>query len=167
MKSHPFDRLPLPNGGTFIFTPCPGTQSESLNESLSTLKNAGASAVITMLSDEELAYLNVPLLGEGVTTQGMGWFQLPVVDDCAPEAAFFRAYAQHKTALLSLVNQASTLVIHCRSGTGRTGLMAAMLLLDSGMAWKDVKPLIQSVRPKALTLEPHLDFLQQRYGISD
>lgn len=163
MSSHPFDILPLPNGSTFIFTPCPGTKTENLSDSLRTLRKAGADAVVTMLPDTEIKALDVASLGQETETFGMQWFQLPVEDDGAPEEAFEAAFTQAKASLLALIEEKTTIAIHCKGGSGRTGLMAAILLLESGMLWDDVKTLVQSIRPNALTLPVHLEFLQKHY----
>ncbi|WP_163369330.1 dual specificity protein phosphatase family protein [Endozoicomonas acroporae] len=163
MPNHPFDILPLPNGSTFIFTPCPGTKVQNLADSLSTLKKAGADAVVTMLPDTEITILDVARLGQETENAGMQWFQLPVEDDCAPEAVFTVAFQQAKDSLLALIAKKATIAIHCKGGSGRTGLMAAVLLLESGMQWNDVKTLVQSIRPNALTLPVHLEYLQKHY----
>lgn len=165
MSHHPFDILPLPNGSTFIFTPCPGTKSENLSDSLSTLKKAGADAVVTMLPNTEITILDVASLGQETEHAGMQWFQLPVEDDCAPEEIFEIAFKQAKDSLLALIEKKATIAIHCKGGSGRTGLMAAALLLESGMQWDDVKALVQSIRPNALTLPVHLGYLQKRYAL--
>ena len=97
---------------------------------------------------------------------GLAWFQLPVEDDCAPEAPFAAAFASHKTALLARLAAGQTLAIHCRGGSGRTGLMAAILLLEAGYAPTQVKSLVQGLRPKALTLTPHVHYLNSHYSFA-
>ena len=97
---------------------------------------------------------------------GAAWFQLPVEDDCAPEAPFAAAFANHKADLLARLAAGQTLAIHCRGGSGRTGLMAAILLLESGYAPTKVKSLVQGLRPKALTLAPHVDYLNSHYSFA-
>ncbi|EAR08072.1 tyrosine-protein phosphatase [Reinekea blandensis] len=161
--THPFDTLPLPTGGAFVFTPCPGTRGEALPDALSRLKHTGASTLITMLSNEELDHLGVPDLGKVAADEGFHWVQLPIEDDCAPEAPFEQAFAQHGEALLQRLTAGETLVIHCRGGTGRTGLMAAILLLNAGMDGAEVQSRIQSVRPKALTIDTQTTWLKARY----
>lgn len=163
--THPFDVLALDNGASFIFTPCPGTQDAPLAESVATLKAQQADAVISLLSDHELDELGVPELGQQITAQGMAWYQLPIEDFQAPEQAFFDAFLPVKAELLARIEEQQTIVIHCRGGSGRTGLVAAMLLLEGGQPWSKVKPLIQGIRPKALTLEPHVNFFIQQYSI--
>lgn len=161
--AHPYDTLALKHGARFIFTPCPGTKEADLTSSVSTLKEAGASAVISMLSDTEIGMLEVSELGTTIQTQGLAWYQLPVEDDEAPSAAFMNTFAQVKAELITRIEAGETIAIHCRGGSGRTGLMAAVLLLEAGESWDDVKSLIQSIRPKALTLPPHVNFLKQTY----
>lgn len=162
---HPFDILELNNGARFIFTPCPGTKNTSLSDALNTLVEAGADAVITMLSDEELEALSLPNFSTEVAQKNIDWFQLPIEDDCAPSQPFEHAWNTSKDALLALVKNKKTLVIHCRGGTGRTGLMAAILLFEAGEQWPTIKAQIQSVRPKALTLSAHTDYLKKHYSI--
>ena len=54
--SHPYDLLGIPGiPGKLIFTPCPGTKDTSLEVALVALKQAGASAVITLMPQNELA----------------------------------------------------------------------------------------------------------------
>lgn len=165
-NTHPLTVLPLPNGGAFVFSPCPGTKGLDLIGSIKQIQAESIDAVISMLPDHELDYLNVSELGKLVEEAGMQWFQLPIEDDCAPEAPFHDAFTPHKNTLLSLVNSNKKILIHCRGGTGRTGLLAAILLLESGLEWPEVKSLIQSVRPKSLTLTPHLQYLKQAYQLN-
>ena len=163
--THPYYFVSLPSGGQFIFTPCPGTKGEALFPSLERLKKAGAVGVITMLSDEELKLLEVEEFSQVCHSLGLKWYQLPVEDDCEPEEPFEQAFVAQKSTLAAHLTAGETMVIHCRGGTGRTGLMAAILLLEQGHAWSTVKSAIQSVRPGALTLQPHLDYLDKHYSI--
>jgi len=164
---HPFDILTLDNGARLIFTPCPGTKEASLHVSLKTLREAGADAVVTMMPDAELNQFNANALPAECEALGLAWFQLPVEDDCAPEMPFAGAFANHKAELLSRLAVGQTLAIHCRGGSGRTGLMAAILLLEAGYAPTQVKTLVQGLRPKALTLTPHVNYLHKHYSFAD
>ena len=165
MANHPFDTLALPSGASFIFTPCPGTKETTINSALDTLKEAGADAVVTLLPDTEIDALEVSGLGDEVEQRGLTWFQLPIEDDEEPGEAFKQAWEEQKATLFDLFNRGKTLAIHCRGGSGRTGLMAAILLLESGEKWADVQSRIQSVRPKALTHPAHISYLKKHYSI--
>ena len=165
MQSHPFDYLTLKSGARFIFTPCPGTKGTSISEALETLKDAGATAIITILSSDEIEVLSVSSLGKEVTDKNIKWYQLPIEDDCEPGEAFKEAWALSKDKLLVLLQNKETIAIHCRGGSGRTGLMAAILLLETGESWEDVKRQIQSIRTKALTHPAHINYLKKHYSI--
>lgn len=160
---HPFSELTIENRIKYIFTPCPGTKGEQLAMSITTLKAAGAEVVVSLLSDAEISALGVTDLGEEIIRQGMVWYQLPIEDDCAPDKKFMKAFTSIKPALLRHINRGDAIAIHCRGGSGRTGLMAAILLLECGFKWADVQAQIQSLRPQALTLPAHLDFIHSHY----
>jgi len=160
---HPFDILEVSNGAKFIFTPCPGTKDTSIQQAFDDLIRAGADAVITVLPNSELERLSLRTFCEKAAAQPFKWFQLPIEDDSEPDQRFETAWLEAKDALIDLVRSNKTIAIHCRGGSGRTGLMAAILLLESGESWDTVKPLIQSIRPKALTLDPHLSYLRHRH----
>ncbi|MCL6417251.1 protein phosphatase [Aestuariirhabdus sp. Z084] len=162
---HPFDILELNNGAKFIFTPCPGTKDTSISDAFNTLVEAGADAVITLLSDDELTALSVPTFSHEAAQKSFEWFQLPIEDDCEPEQPFQQAWTVAEEALLALVNDKKTIAIHCRGGSGRTGLMAAILLFESGEQWPNIQAQIQSIRPKALTHPAHISYLQKHYSI--
>lgn len=84
--SHPYSLKSLPHApGVLIFTPCPGTQTSALAESLDTLKQAGAVALVTLMSDAELQENGVAQLGIAAKQHGLEWFQLPIEDDQAPD----------------------------------------------------------------------------------
>ncbi|AOV09932.1 TPA: tyrosine-protein phosphatase [Klebsiella michiganensis] len=161
---HPFDILTLDNGARLIFTPCPGTRGVSLADSLKSLKEAGAQAVITMMTLAELSENQADALPSLCADLHMDWFHLPVQDSCAPEEPFEQAFAREKKSLLALVRSGGTLVIHCHGGSGRTGMMAAVLMLESGYQPAQVKKQVQLIRPKSLTSPVQVNYLCKRYG---
>jgi protein-tyrosine phosphatase len=151
---HPFDILPL-NSGQLIFTPCPGTKDASLNDSLAQLKAAGAAAVITLMPTPELAQNKVGSIGAICNELGLQWFQLPIEDDCAPQQPFEQAFAAHKVAILALLHNGKTVAIHCKGGSGRTGLIAAILMTAQGYSKAEATAQVQQLRPKALCHQVH------------
>ncbi|MDU1953271.1 MULTISPECIES: tyrosine-protein phosphatase [Enterobacteriaceae] len=161
---HPFDILTLDNGAKLIFTPCPGTKGVSIVDSLKSLKEAGAQTVITMMTMAEMTEKQVDTLPSLCAEHRMDWYHLPVEDSCAPEEPFAQAFAQQKDILLGLVESGATMVIHCHGGSGRTGMMAAILMLELGYAPAQVKSQIQLIRPKSLTSPVQVNYLIKQYA---
>lgn len=120
--------------------------------------------MVTMMTQHDLVEHqadSIPVLCEEL---GMAWYHLPIEDGCAPEEPFVQAFAVHKTALLNAVKAGATIVIHCHGGSGRTGLMAAILMLELGYASTQVKTQIQQIRPKALTSPVQVNYLIEQYA---
>ncbi len=164
--SHPFDRLSLeptsPAG--LLFTPCPGTKGTSLPEALATLKQAGADALITLMPAAELATHQAQALAESCETAELAWFHCPIEDDHAPKADFATAWQSAGPMVHQLLDEGKTVAIHCKGGSGRTGLMAAQILLERGQSKAAVKSAVQALRPYALTLEPHVQYFDNFKG---
>ncbi|ESP92227.1 MULTISPECIES: dual specificity protein phosphatase family protein [Pseudoalteromonas] len=150
MQTHPFDKLALNNGGTFIFTPCPGTKEVPLIEAVEQLKCASVQAVVTLMYDNEMeknGAQGLPLACEKLALQ---WFQLPLPDDDAPNQDFTDAFNTHVNAILSIVEQKGTVAVHCKGGSGRTGLVIALLMKRLGYDHQAIIEQVQLLRPKAL-----------------
>lgn len=162
--SHPYSMRSLPHApGALIFTPCPGTQATSLAESLDTLKQAGAVALVTLMSDAELQEHGAGQLGVEARNHGLEWFQLPIEDDQAPDEAFETLFGQIRHQLDAVLASNKALAIHCKGGSGRTGLFAARLLIESGMPRCEAIKWVQELRPLSIQKPVHIDYIN-RFG---
>jgi protein-tyrosine phosphatase len=150
VTTHPFDRLPLAAGGALLFTPCPGTKDVDLATALDQLRQTGAAAVITLMPEDEMARFGADTLPTACAQRGLTWFHLPVEDDAAPAAPFETRWSAQRQAVHRLLDGNATVAIHCRGGSGRTGLMAAILLLERGHDLDQAVAMVQGLRPNAL-----------------
>ena len=155
---HPFDTLTIENGAKIIFTPCPGTKEENLESSVTTLANEQTQAIVSVMHNDELARLGAAALPALCQPKNIAWYQLPIIDDEGPEDAFFSAWHKHKDELLQHLRDKQTIAVHCKGGSGRTGLVIALLLVEFGYSKKEAKNLVQSIRPLALTKDKQLTF---------
>ncbi len=158
---HPFDTVKLENGARLLLTPCPGTKEESVELSIATLKAAGAEAVITLMLPEEQERFGVSHLQAATEAAGMSWIALPIQDDEQPEAPFEKNWALYKKTLVQGLEEGKTYAVHCKGGQGRTSLVSALLMLEMGMDWPKVKATIQAVKPKGLTIQKHLNYIEK------
>ena len=149
MQSHPFDILQLETGA-FIFTPCPGTKGVGLSQSVADLKAAGAKAIITLMYDEELVKNGAQQLTIECEQAGLSWFQLPILDDDAPNEAFSLAFNKHLNDILAIIKSGGSVAVHCKGGSGRTGLVIGLLMHELGYAKNDIVTQVQAIRPKSL-----------------
>ena len=160
--NHPYDRLSIPGiQGKLIFTPCPGTKDSSLVDSLATLKHAGASAVISLMPASELAANGAEDIGKQCQVQDMAWFHLPVADEQVPLEDFGQGWKASKQSILERLNAGQDIAIHCKGGSGRTGLIAARIMIEAGIPRADAIALVQALRPKAIQHPANLNWITQ------
>ncbi|WP_027469703.1 cyclin-dependent kinase inhibitor 3 family protein [Deefgea rivuli] len=160
--THPYDLMPLPEGGGLIFTPCPGTKEADLRSALQDLQAAGAAAVITLMPDHEMQANDAADLPAACAELGMTWFHFPIEDDSAPTEVFEAQWTQSSAAVLQMLANGKTIAVHCKGGSGRTGLMVAMILLKRGVSLASATAQVQSLRPKALQIPAHIAYLNQQ-----
>ena len=92
---------------------------------------------------------------------GLQWFHFPIEDDASPEEAFRQAWESGKSLVFEILDRSGTVAIHCKGGSGRTGLMAAIILCERGMNHDQTLDQAKALRPNALKLSVHTDYLRQ------
>jgi len=103
-----------------------------VRDDLANWKRAGIDAVLSLLTPEEERDLDLREEAIEARAQGLEFTSLPVPDRQVPKS-------ESKLALaLEEVNRAlsagKNVVVHCRQGIGRSGLVAACLLVKRGMS---------------------------------
>jgi len=111
---------------------------------------AEADAVVTLLGDAELAQLGVADLGAQVTGAGRDWVQAPIGDFSSPDKDFEVVWAQAAPALQAVLARGGTVAVHCRAGLGRTGTVAARLLVEGGASADAAVAAVRAARPGTL-----------------
>ena len=159
---HPFTPLTINDtAGHLLFTPCPGTKEVGLQQSLEQLAAAGAVAILTLMPQEEMQRNAVIDLPELCAQLGLEWFHLPIEDDHAPEQPFQDAWRNAKEKIHELVDIGKTIAIHCKGGSGRTGLVAAQILLERGLPLDEVIARVRAIRPNALQVSAHQEYVAE------
>ena len=162
MLSHPLFPIDIAGSNAqIILTPCPGTKDVDLNTSLTQIKQSGAHALLTFMTQDELDKNNLSDLGESVKNQGILWFHLPIIDDRAPETAFFEAWKSAGPKVHDLIAQGKTIAVHCKGGSGRTGLISAQIMIERGEEVHSVMARLKALRPNAFIHACHREYLTE------
>lgn len=164
MTTHPYVSVSIENGAEIILTPCPGTKGVDLETSIINLKKAGCTLLLTLMFDDEMVKNNIQLIPQLCQKYGITWLQLPIMDDEAPNQEFESNWYQYQQLILTTIISGNSLAIHCKGGTGRTGLVAAMILYFYGWPIEKVFEKIQAVRPQALKIEKQVAYLNSYVG---
>ncbi len=144
------------NEGLLGLTICPGKKDLSrqwnrdLDEDLRAIRNWGASTVVTLIETHEFELLKVNGLGELVQKLGMRWIHLPIRDVDVPDQRFENAWAAAGPEIHQRIQGGEKILIHCRGGLGRTGLVAGLILVERGCAPRDAIQQVRAARRGAI-----------------
>jgi protein-tyrosine phosphatase len=147
------------NNAALVLTPCPGTKGTELKASLEQLKAQGVEAIVTALSYEEMEKAGVAQLPELTQELGMNWCYQPIEDDCAPNSDFDSGWQQNSPKLQSVLDNGGKVALHCMGGSGRTGLLAAHVLLERGWELDTIKTEVKALRPGAFTKSVQVEYI--------
>ncbi|MDO6762960.1 protein-tyrosine phosphatase family protein [Agarivorans sp. 1_MG-2023] len=161
MSSHPVFAVDVSDSAQLLLTPCPGTKGVDLSTSLQQLCYKNSPALITMMTKQELADNNLDDLPKHAVTYDMQWFHLPLADDTVPDAAWEEQLQTLLPRFVQLLNNGMNLTIHCKGGSGRTGMLAARIMLAMGFELDDAIAKIKAQRPNAFTVPAQLSYIQQ------
>ena len=116
------------------------------------LAQAGVAALVTLVPRAEAVALALDLeaLERACSERGIRWAHAPLVDFGVPDAAFERAWERLGAELRGLLGEALGLALHCRAGLGRSGTIAARLLIELGLDPAEASARVRAARPGAI-----------------
>lgn len=170
-KTHPIEiaAVPLPTGtGIIGVTLCPGKKDPSamtgawdrdLKADLSAIKAWGTSALVCLVEVHELKTLKVGELAEATQAAGLRWLHLPIRDVDVPNKEFESAWPAASAELHAILDQGGRVVVHCKGGLGRSGTIAARLLVERGMPPADAIVEVRKARPGAIETREQSKYL--------
>ena len=142
--------------GRIGMTLCPGKTDHSamtaswerdLDIDLQEAVRWGASVIVSLIEDRELQELQVPTLGAAVLRHGMKWIHIPIPDQQSPDVDFETEWrCRSGREIKRFLDAGADIVLHCRGGLGRTGTVAAKLLVEYGHHPETAINLVRKVR---------------------
>jgi ADP-ribosyl-[dinitrogen reductase] hydrolase len=170
-SSNPIYTLEIPGRtGVVGMTPCPGIRLESakrgnpqktLKRDIAALHEWGATGVVTLNETDELYDLGLPNLGEELQMAGFWWRHLPIVDMNVPVPSFEESWRVEGQQISASLAAGEKVVIHCLAGLGRTGMIAARLLVDMGVPAETAIADVRRVRPRAIQTNAQEDYVRE------
>lgn len=150
------DTISLPGErGQIGMTTCPGkkdhgttvTWERNLDLDLDAISAWGADAVVTLLEGFELEMLKIATLPVLLADKGIEWHHLPIRDVDIPDSHFEEQWLENGQRIKTILRHGGKVLLHCRGGIGRTGTIAARLLVEFGFKPADAIDLVRKTRP--------------------
>jgi len=102
-----------------------------LEDEVRSWRQSGLDVIVSLLTSDEAAELDLAPEAELCQAHGLQFLAFPIVDRGVPSSR--RATLDFVRKLEHALNAGKSLVIHCRQGIGRSALIAACLLVLSGV----------------------------------
>ncbi len=83
--------------------------------------------LVSLIEEHEFAHLRIPTLREQVPLYGMEVLWFPIRDQSVPTST--EKFHEAVRLIVERLSEGKTVVIHCMGGLGRTGLVAAAVLV--------------------------------------
>ncbi len=136
------DTINVPGySGCMGLVACPGTRvmkpempsKKLLPVDLDAVVDWGTNGLICLLEHHELSMHRIEHLKDEVESRGMWYKHLPIVDMGVPTQDFEDVWAVEGERIRHSLRIGERVVFHCYAGLGRTGMMAARILVEMGM----------------------------------
>lgn len=164
-----------PSHGHIGITFCPGKHdrqaatgawARDLSLDLDVVQAWGAALVLTLVEPAELISLKVPDLGQAIEARGLLWRHMPIADYGVPTAAFESQWQTQGREIRSMLRSGANVLVHCKGGLGRAGMMAARLLVELGMAPEEAIRAVRRVRKGAIETPSQLEVVKRTQAMS-
>jgi ADP-ribosyl-[dinitrogen reductase] hydrolase len=146
------DALDAFGGATIGMCHCPGRRfpgdpPRALSRDLEAIEAWGAGTLLSLVETSEFALLGVPDFAATVRRSGLVWLHVPIADMRTPSAATLAAWREQRGTLRAALVRGDKVLVHCAFGLGRTGMLVARLLVDSGLEPGQAIARVRAVRP--------------------
>jgi ADP-ribosyl-[dinitrogen reductase] hydrolase len=177
--SHPLriDEVKVPGTeGVIGMTLCPGKKIQSaisgvwgrdLDIDLDMIKSWGACALVSLMEDHEFEQMSVTALPDRSKSFGIAWYHLPIKDVYPPGRRFTSKWKTVGPILRKILRDSGKILIHCRGGLGRTGTVAAQILVEFGMTLQDAINKVRRARQGTIETSQQEKYVYQCRAIEN
>lgn len=164
--------IPAPGGGHIAMSGFPGLDSgidgtpyldpEQMAETLRGLRRVGALSLMVLTEEAELPEGAFALLRAEAEKAGLALHFGAIEDFGVPDDAFLAQWPARESASLAALRRGESVALCCQYGAGRSGLVAALLLIACGMGAKAAIRLVRSHFGEAIENAAQENWLRRR-----
>lgn len=135
--------------GQLALAPVPGADGD-LGADVAAIVQWGATLVISTTESEEMQNLGAGALPEVLNAARIAWAHFPIRDFGVPEAKVEAKWTGLSERARQQIEAGGHVLVHCRGGCGRSGMLMLRLMVDAGLAAEEAFQRLRAVRPCAV-----------------
>ncbi len=139
-----------------------GEWSRDLAADLETIRRWGATTILNLLEDHELQALQVADIGRMVASYGLHYERFPIPDGGVPPTDSEAEWQAISRRLRRRLEEGERILVHCKGGLGRTGMMAARLLVELGADPETAIRQVRRARPGAIETREQAAYVRRQ-----
>lgn len=147
------DALP----GQLGFCALPGRHN-NLDQDLTTIAAWQPIAVVSLTETSEMTAQDCADLGPRLQKMGMEWHHLPIPDYGTPDRDIAQRWTDLAATLHGHLDQGRRVLVHCKGGLGRSGMIVLRLLIERGMEKDAALGSVRESRAGAVETDAQLDW---------
>lgn len=146
--------------GILAISPLPGAGGDFAGD-MAHVTEWRPALVITLVTRAEMEAAGAALLGAQVQDHGSRWVHLPIPDFGIPPEEMLRHWPEVSRHAQQALAGGGRVLVHCRGGCGRSGMVALRLMIEAGEAPDDALARLRHVRPCAIETGPQMRWALQ------
>lgn len=147
-------------GGVIGIAPMPGLSGD-YNGDLSALAAWKPGLVLSLATLAEAEACGAGALSADLGARGIGWRRFAITDYGAPEGMQRELWPMQSGGLLAALNRGGRLLVHCRGGCGRSGMIALRLMVEAGEDPDAALARLRAARPCAVETDDQMTWARE------
>lgn len=142
-------------GGSLAISQMPGKRGDYAGD-LAFVRDWKPSIVISAVSRAELVEASAETFQSDIQESGSRWVHLPIVDYGLPDDSVLDIWDGVCADVLRVLRGQGRVLIHCKGGCGRSGMLALRVMVAAGEDAVDALFRLRKIRPCAVETEAQL-----------
>lgn len=168
--------IPVPGSvGCMGLVACPGTRIDKpptgnkrlLQTDLDEIVEWGANGILCLVEPHELTMNKVEALPASAQNAGIWWKHLPIIDMDIPNQEFENVWAVEGERIRHALRIGERVIIHCYAGLGRTGMIAARILVEFGVEPEQAIRRVRRENRRRIQNKAQANFVRSCYSLVD
>lgn len=159
--------------GTIGITGCPGRRrswsiagpiARDLDSDLKAISGWGAEILLSLIEEHEYFQAGVADMDERMP-KGLLHIKMPIPDASIPNAAWEHYWSSVGKRIRAALERGGKICVHCMGGLGRSGMIAARLLVEFGVEPGTAIRQVRVARPGAIETREQEAYIRRQHPL--